>query len=78
MLAGLAMFLILALMTSYSNAAVMAALGSSCFLIFALPNQPTSQPRHLIGGPRPARYLSKTLGIVVDSLRRPTMVVGRG
>jgi CBS-domain-containing membrane protein len=49
-LAGLAMFLILALMTSYSNAAVMAALGSSCFLVFALPHQPTSQPRLLIGG----------------------------
>lgn len=49
-LAGLSMFLILALMTSYSNAAVMAALGSSCFLVFALPHQPTSQPRLLIGG----------------------------
>jgi len=49
-LAGLAMFLILALMTSYSNAAVMAALGSSCFLVFALPHQTTSRARHLIGG----------------------------
>ena len=49
-LAGLAMFLILALMTRISNAAVMAALGASCFLVFALPHQPTSQPRFLIGG----------------------------
>jgi len=49
-LAGLAMFLILALMTRISNAAVMAALGASCFIVFALPHQPTSQPRFLIGG----------------------------
>ncbi len=58
-LATVSMFVILAVLTSISNAAVIAALGASTFIVFALPHTNASNPRYLIGG-----YV---IGVVVGS-----------
>lgn len=49
-LAGIAMIVVLAGLRSISNAAVIASLGASTFIVFALPAQKSSQARFLIGG----------------------------
>ncbi len=58
-LAGLAMLIILAYLKSISNAAVIASLGASTFIVFVLPQTQSSRARFLIGG-----YV---VGIVVGS-----------
>lgn len=59
-LAAAGMLVILALITGLTNAAVIASLGASCFIVFALPHIRASHPRFLIGG-----YV---VGILVGSL----------
>ncbi len=49
-LAGIAMAVVLAVLTNISNTAVIAALGASLFIVFALPHTDASRPRFLIGG----------------------------
>ena len=49
-LAGAAMLVILAILTTISNAAVIAALGASVFLVFAVPHARSCRARFLIGG----------------------------
>jgi len=49
-LAGVAMAVVLILLTPISNAAVIAALGASSFIAFGLPYRATSRTRFLIGG----------------------------
>jgi len=44
------MFVILAIFNSISNAAVIAALGASNFIVFVSPRKNLSRPRYLIGG----------------------------
>jgi len=58
-LAGVAMLIILAYLKSISNAAVIASLGASTFIVFVLPQTESSRARFLIGG-----YV---VGIVVGS-----------
>jgi len=50
LLAGLSTVLVLALLTSISNIAVIASLGASSFIVFALPHTVSSRPRFLVGG----------------------------
>ncbi len=50
LLATLAVLIILIFVKLFSHAAIVAALGSSTFLVFAMPNGIASQPRRLIGG----------------------------
>ncbi len=49
-LAALAISAILIFLNSLFNAAVLAAFGATCFIVFAMPHQKTSNPRRLIGG----------------------------
>ena len=49
-LAGAAMLVILGGMRSISNSAVVASLGASTFIVFALPNIKASRSQFLIGG----------------------------
>jgi CBS-domain-containing membrane protein len=57
--ATISIFIILLLLDTVSNAAVIAALGASSFTAFAMPFSKTSEPRQFIGG-----YL---VGIIVGS-----------
>ena len=50
LLAAVAMALILHFVGFLTRGAIVAALGSSTFVIFAMPNYITAQPRRLIGG----------------------------
>ncbi len=50
LMAAAATFLVLMLLDVASNAAVIAALGSSAFIAFTMPAKETSSPRILIGG----------------------------
>jgi len=49
-LAGVAMALVLAAVAPLTNVAVVASLGASAFIVFALPHVRSSAPRFLIGG----------------------------
>ncbi len=49
-LAGVAMALILAILTPLTNTGVIAALGASTFIVFALPHAKASAWRYLLGG----------------------------
>lgn len=59
-LAALSIFIILLVFNAFSNAAIVAALGASSFIIFGMPHRNSSKPRFLIGG-----YI---VGIVVGLL----------
>jgi CBS-domain-containing membrane protein len=50
LIAFLFVVLILYFLTSVTHAAIVAALGSSTFIVFAMPHFPTAVPRRLIGG----------------------------
>ena len=43
---------------------MMAPLGASCFLLFAMPDAPLAQPRHVVGG----HFLATLAGLVCLSL----------
>jgi CBS-domain-containing membrane protein len=45
-----AMFIVLLLLDFFSNAVLVAALGASCFIAFAMPHRDISSPRYMIGG----------------------------
>ena len=45
-----AMFVVLLLLDFFSNAVLVAALGASCFIAFAMPHRDISNPRYMIGG----------------------------
>jgi CBS-domain-containing membrane protein len=47
--------------------ALMAPLGASCFLVFAVPESPFAQPRSLIGG----HLVSSAVGLVVLAIAGP-------
>ena len=49
-LAIVAVAVILFFMETLTHAAIVAALGSSAFIVFAMPHSITAQPRRLIGG----------------------------
>lgn len=50
-LGGMIAISLLAMLTSFAGVpALMAPLGASCFLIFAAPESPFSQPRNVVGG----------------------------
>ena len=49
-LAGVAIAVVLALVAPLTNVAVIASLGASTFIVFALPHVRSSAPRYLIGG----------------------------
>ena len=49
-LAALGIFIILLVFNAFSNAAIIAALGASSFIAFAMPHRRASKPRFLIGG----------------------------
>jgi len=53
-------FVVLLLLDTVSNAAIIAALGSSSFIAFTMPHSEVSKPRHIIGG-----YI---IGIIVGCL----------
>ena len=50
LLAVIAVLIILTFVEVLTHAVIVAALGSSAFVIFAMPNHVTAQPRRLIGG----------------------------
>lgn len=49
-LTATAMFIVLLVLDVFSNAALVAALGASCFIAFAMPNRDVASPRYMIGG----------------------------
>jgi len=49
-LASLSVFLVLLILDSISNAAVIASLGASSFIAFTMPKAQVSKPRYMIGG----------------------------
>lgn len=49
-LATLAVFIVLMILDAVSNAAIIAALGASSFIVFTMPEAEASRPRFLIGG----------------------------
>ncbi len=50
LMAAVAISAILIALNAFFNAAVIAAFGATCFIVFAMPHQKTSNPRRLIGG----------------------------
>ena len=50
LLAFLALIAILYFLDLFTEAAIVAALGASAFIVFAMPNSVTAQPRNVIGG----------------------------
>ena len=50
LLAAAALLIILYFVEFLTHAAIVAALGSSAFIVFAMPHSVTAQPRRLIGG----------------------------
>lgn len=50
LLATIAVAIILYFLGALTHAAIVAALGASTFIVFAIPNSVTAQPRRLIGG----------------------------
>ncbi len=50
LLATVSFLLILVILDRMSNAAIIAALGASCFIVFTMPHAKLSSPRFLIGG----------------------------
>lgn len=59
-LAGVSVLVVLAILLTISNAAVIAALGASSFIVFVVPHAQVSHPRFVIGG-----YV---VGVVTGSL----------
>ena len=49
-LATLSLVIIFYLLNTFTHTAVVASLGATTFIIFAMPNYPTAQPRKVIGG----------------------------
>lgn len=49
-LAGIVVFVLLLVMDTVTQTVLIAALGASSFIAFAVPRSPHSGPRHLIGG----------------------------
>ncbi len=49
-LAALSAFIILLVFDAMTNAVIIAALGSSAFIVFAMPEAQVSRPRFMIGG----------------------------
>jgi len=49
-LATLSIFIVLLILDAVSNAAIIAALGASSFIVFTMPEAKASRPRFLIGG----------------------------
>jgi len=49
-LATLSVFIVLLILDAVSNAAIIAALGASSFIVFTMPQADRSRPRFLIGG----------------------------
>lgn len=49
-LAALSIFFVLVILEARENAAVIAALGASCFIVFTIPEAKISRPRFLLGG----------------------------
>lgn len=49
-LTTMAMFVVLLVLDFFSNAVLVAALGASCFIAFAMPHRDISSPRYMIGG----------------------------
>lgn len=49
-LATLSVLIILLILDAVSNAAVIAALGASSFIVFTMPEAQVSRPRYLVGG----------------------------
>jgi CBS-domain-containing membrane protein len=50
LLATLVVFIILFFFTSFTDILIVAALGASTFIVFAMPHSITAEPRRLIGG----------------------------
>ena len=50
LLAALSIFIVLFFLDAISNAAIVAALGASSFIVFTMPEAQVSRPRFLIGG----------------------------
>lgn len=71
MLAGLGAMMAISLLSVLTLKAgfpaLMAPLGASCFLIFAVPESPFAQPRSVIGG----HLISSAVGLTVLSLVNP-------
>lgn len=63
----LAISLLTALTVSAGIPALMAPLGASCFLVFAVRDSPFAQPRNVIGG----HLVSTTIGLVVLAVAGP-------
>jgi CBS-domain-containing membrane protein len=49
-LATVSVLAVLAVLDRLTNAAVIAALGASCFIAFTMPESDTSGPRYMVGG----------------------------
>ncbi len=49
-IATLSVFIVLLILGNMSNAVIIAALGSSAFIVFTMPESRVSRPRFLIGG----------------------------
>ncbi len=63
----LAISLLAALTINAGIPALMAPLGASCFLVFAVPESPFAQPRSLIGG----HLVSSAVGLTVLAIAGP-------
>jgi len=62
---GMVAISLLALLTTFVGVpALMAPLGASCFLVFAVPESPFAQPRNVIGG----HLISTMVGLLVLGL----------
>lgn len=60
LLATVTILIILLFLNIFTHTTIIASLGATTFIVFAMPNNPTAKPRNLIGG-----YLT---GIVIGSL----------
>ncbi len=49
-IATIVVFFLLAILTSMAELVIVAAIGSTAFIVFALPKTPTAEPRRVIGG----------------------------
>ncbi len=49
-IATVVVFLVLTILTSMEKLIIVAAMGSTAFIVFALPKTPTAEPRRVIGG----------------------------
>lgn len=63
----LAISLLAALTIDAGIPALMAPLGASCFLVFAVPESPFAQPRSVVGG----HLVSSTVGLAILAIAGP-------